>query len=121
MYLDRVCISVAGPKMQEALSISPVQWGWVTGMFTLAYAAVEIPGGMRGDRTGPRRVLTFIVTWWSIFTMLTGAAFSVPFLIAVRFFFGVGEAGAAPNLGIVISRWFPERQRTARWGLVLMC
>lgn len=121
MYLDRVCISVAGPKMQEALAISPVQWGWVTGMFTLAYAAFEIPGGMRGDRTGPRRVLTFIVTWWSAFTMLTGVAMNVVFLATVRFFFGVGEAGAAPNIGIVISRWFPERKRTACWGLVLMC
>ena len=31
--------------MQEALSISPVAWGWVTGAFTLAYAAFEIPSG----------------------------------------------------------------------------
>jgi sugar phosphate permease len=121
MYLDRVCISVAGPSMQDALTISSVQWGWITGIFTLAYAAFEIPGGMLGDRTGPRRVLTRIVTWWSAFTMFTGAATSVPVLIAVRFFFGVGEAGAAPNMGIVISRWFPESRRTACWGLALMC
>jgi hypothetical protein len=37
-YLDRVCISVAGPRMQDALHISPEQWGWVTGIFTLADA-----------------------------------------------------------------------------------
>jgi len=29
-YLDRVCISVAGPRMQEALHIGPLAWGWVT-------------------------------------------------------------------------------------------
>src|SRR5882672_8785834 len=28
-YLDRVCISVAGPRMQEALHIGPAAWGWV--------------------------------------------------------------------------------------------
>jgi len=37
-YLDRVCISVAGPRMQEALKISPAAWGWVTGIFVISYA-----------------------------------------------------------------------------------
>ena len=67
-YLDRVCISVAGPRMQEDLHIDPVGWGWVTGMFTLSYCLFEIPTGALGDRIGPRRVLTRIVLWWSAFT-----------------------------------------------------
>src|SRR5215831_20536987 len=72
-YLDRVCISVAGPRIQEALQIGPVGWGWVTSVFTIAYAIFEIPGGVLGDRIGARRVLTRIVLWWSAFTSLTGA------------------------------------------------
>ena len=60
-YIDRVCISVAGPRMQEDLGIDPVGWGWVTAMFTLAYGLFEIPTGTMGDRIGPRRVLTRIV------------------------------------------------------------
>jgi sugar phosphate permease len=36
-YLDRVCISVAGPRMQADLHIDSVGWGWLTGVFTLAY------------------------------------------------------------------------------------
>ena len=35
-YLDRVCISVAGPRIQDAFQIGPVGWGWVTGAFTIA-------------------------------------------------------------------------------------
>ena len=27
-YLDRICISVAGPRMQEDLGIDPIGWGW---------------------------------------------------------------------------------------------
>src|SRR3989304_5777243 len=46
-YLDRVCISVAGPRMQADLDISPERWGWVMGAFTLAYAMFEIQTGMR--------------------------------------------------------------------------
>ena len=72
-YLDRVCISVAGPRMQEELNIDPVHWGWVVGAFTLTYAAFEIPSGAWGDKYGPRSVLTRIVLWWSLFTTLTGS------------------------------------------------
>ena len=55
-YLDRVCISVAGPRMQDDLHIDPVRWGWVTGMFALAYCLFELPTGALGDRIGPRRI-----------------------------------------------------------------
>jgi len=71
-YVDRVCISVAGPRMQQDLGITPDQWGWVVGVFAIAYAAFEIPTGSMGDLIGTRRVLTRIVLWWSVFTSLTG-------------------------------------------------
>ena len=119
-YLDRVCISVSGPRMQEALSISPVALGWVTGAFTLAYAAFEIPSGTLGDRVGPRLVLTRIVLWWSSFTALTGWVSSYYPLILVRFLFGMGEAGAFPNASIAVSRWFPVPERGRAFGLMLM-
>lgn len=121
MYLDRVCISIAGPRMQEALNLGPDQWGWVTGVFTLSYAVFEIPSGSMGDRLGPRRVLTRIVLWWSAFTSLTGAVSSYLWLLIVRFAFGVGEAGAAPNMGVTIARWFPLQERARAWGTALMC
>ena len=62
-YLDRVCISVAGPRMQEDLGIDPGGLGLATGMFTLAYCLLEIPTGTLGDRLCPRRVLTRTVLW----------------------------------------------------------
>jgi len=37
-YLDRVCISVAGPRMQSDLHLSPQDWGFITGAFAVAYA-----------------------------------------------------------------------------------
>jgi MFS transporter, ACS family, glucarate transporter len=119
-YLDRVCISVAGPRMQEDLGIDPIGWGWVTGIFTLAYCLFEIPTGMMGDRIGPRRVLTRIVVWWSAFTALTGTMTSYYPLLLVRFLFGAGEAGAFPNASVVVSRWFPPRQRATMSGVNLM-
>src|SRR5919109_4647064 len=90
-YLDRVCISVAGPAMQKDLGLSQTQWGLVVGIFALSYAAFEIPSGAMGDRIGPRKVLTRIVLWWSAFTTLTGTVSSYGWLLFVRFCFGAGE------------------------------
>jgi MFS transporter, ACS family, glucarate transporter len=119
-YLDRVCIAVAGPRMQDALHISPEAWGWVTSVFFLSYSAFEIPTGALGDRIGPRRVLTRVVAWWSAFTALTGTVSNYYVLLLVRFCFGAGEAGAYPNASAVIARWIPVAKRTRAWGIVWM-
>jgi MFS family permease len=119
-YLDRVCIAVAGPRMQDALDISPEAWGWVTSVFFLSYSAFEIPTGALGDRIGPRRVLTRIVSWWSAFTVLTGTVSNYFVLLLVRFCFGAGEAGAYPNASAVIGRWMPVTTRARAWGTVWM-
>jgi MFS family permease len=119
-YLDRICIAVAGPQMQDSLGISPEAWGWVTSVFFFSYAAFEIPTGALGDRVGPRRVLTRVVTWWSAFTSITGMVSSYPLLLIVRFLFGMGEAGAYPNASIVIGRWIPQHKRASVWGIIWM-
>jgi sugar phosphate permease len=111
MYLDRLAIAAAGPRIQREMGLSPSHWGWVIGAFTLAYAIFEIPSGMMADRIGPRKVLTRIVLWWSAFTALTGAATSFGGMLLVRFLFGAGEAGAFPNCTSAASRWIPPAER----------
>lgn len=119
-YLDRICISVAGPRIQENLRIGPQQWGWVVGAFAIAYAAFEIPGGWMADRFGPRIILTRIVLWWSAFTALTGAVSSYHALLLTRLSFGAGEAGAFPNAAASIASWFPIGERGRAWGFICM-
>jgi len=106
--------------MQADLHITPAAWGWVGGIFVFAYAAFEIPTGSLADRYGPRRILTRIVLWWSVFTSLTGVASNFWALLAIRFSFGAGEAGAFPNFSSCISRWFPKLERARALGLVIM-
>jgi MFS family permease len=106
--------------MQDSLHIGPQAWGWVMSVFFISYSAFEIPSGILGDRIGPRRVLTRIVLWWSAFTSLTGAVTSYPLLLAVRFCFGAGEAGAYPNIAVVIGRWMPAARRARTFGVVWM-
>ncbi len=117
-YYDRQCIVRAQESIQTELLITDGQMGLVFGAFFLAYALFEIPGGWMGDRIGARFTLTRIVTAWSLFTMLTGSAIGFFSLIACRFLFGVGEAGAYPNMARVQSSWLPKPERAAAGGLL---
>ena len=117
-YLDRVCISIAAPFIMQDLGLTRVQMSTVFGAFTLAYSLFEVPSGWLGDVIGPRRVLTRIVLWWSAFTMLTGAAQGLRSLVAIRFLFGAGEAGAFPNAVRSFSQWFPARERGMANGVL---
>jgi MFS transporter, ACS family, glucarate transporter len=117
-YLDRVCISIAAPFIMQDLGLTFVQMSTVFSAFTLAYSLFEVPSGWLGDVIGPRRVLTRIVLWWSAFTMLTGAAQGLRSLVAIRFLFGAGEAGAFPNAVRSFSQWFPARERGMANGVL---
>ena len=119
-YLDRVTISVTRPDVARDLGLSATQMGYVFSAFYLAYALFEIPTGWWGDRMGTRRVLTRIVCWWSAFTVLTGVAFNFSSMVAIRFLFGAGEAGALPNAARTFSRWFPRQERGTAQGIFFM-
>jgi len=110
-YFDRLCISAAMPEMAAEFNLSPTQKGYIFSAFTIAYALFEIPSGWLGDRFGARLALTRIVLWWSAFTVLTGVAFGFWSLIAIRFLFGAGEAGAFPNIARAVSNWFPASEQ----------
>ena len=113
-FLDRLAISASMPEIARAYAFTPEQKGLVFSAFSIAYAAFEIPSGWLGDRFGARLALTRIVLWWSAFTSLTGAALGYRSLVAIRFLFGAGEAGAFPNVARAISNWFgPTEQGRA--------
>lgn len=115
-FIDRMAIAVTGPAIQKDLGLTPSQWGWVLGAYTFAYAVFEVPSGAIGDRFGYRKELTRITVWWSFFTAITAACVSFWQLTAARFLFGLGAAGAYPNMSGVLYRWFPKRERARGQG-----
>src|SRR5262245_14735066 len=131
-YLDRICIARVAPDICHDLKLSDEDMGLVFGAFALGYGLFEVPGGWFGDRWGSRRVLVRIVVWWSVFTALTGCVWAFSFqwlgysvtslaaMIAIRFLFGSGEAGAYPNLARVVKAGFPYQERAIAQGTVWM-
>jgi MFS family permease len=119
-YFDRVCISTLAPLIMSDLGLTRVQMSFVFSAFTLAYALFEIPTAWWGQKVGTRRVLTRIVLWWSAFTFATGLARGYHALLAIRFLFGAGEAGAWPNATRTFSRWIPLNERGKVQGIFFM-
>src|SRR5439155_20303952 len=123
-YLDRLCIGSAAQHILTDLSLDSVdQLQWAFTAFSLSYAIFEVPTGWLGDVFGPRSTLIRVVLWWSFFTALTAATGFVPALgltalVIVRFLFGVGEAGAFPNITRALHNWFPISERGMAQGYV---
>ncbi|UCE47782.1 MAG: MFS transporter, partial [Phycisphaerales bacterium] len=116
-YMDRACISSAAGAMQRDLNIDDIMMGYIFGIFAIGYALFQIPSGWLADVLGPRRVLAWVVSLWSCFTILTGAAFNAVSLLAIRFLFGVGEAGAFPGATRALYNWVPANERGIAQGL----
>ena len=117
LYIDRVCISVAKEPIAGALNLSDKQIGWVLSIFALGYALAQTPSGILNDRFGPRIILTAVVSFWSLFTALTGAAWNYVVLLITRFVFGVGEAGAFPGIARATFSWIPIKERGIVTGI----
>lgn len=117
VYLDRVVIAAAAPQIQQEFGFSLVTMGFVFSAFQIGYSLFQIPGGWLSDKFGPRKVLTGMVVWWSAFTAMTTLAWSASSMIAIRFLFGVGEAGAFPTATRSLSRWMLPSERGYAQGL----
>jgi sugar phosphate permease len=116
-YMDRVVISAAVPTIQKEFGFSLTTMSYIISSFRWGYALFQIPGGWFGDRIGPRRALTIIVTWWSVFTSATALAWGAASMIAIRFLFGMGEAGAFPIATRSLSRWMLPAERGFAQGI----
>ena len=128
-YLDRAVNGSAKKDMMAAVGREEGDFYLVLIFFQLAYALFEIPSGWMGDTYGPRKTLIRIVIWWSAFIGLTAfAGYSIPgtetvlitfgVLVGLQFFFGMGEAGAFPNISRAVYNWFPSTERGFAQGSV---
>src|ERR1700694_1464260 len=110
-YMDRSNISVAQPEIAKQFGLSKTAMGLVLAAFTGAYARGQVPSGWFGDRFGPKRVLTVIMTLWSATAVMTGAAVGFGSLFGARFLLGLSESGAFPVASRGMQLWFPRVER----------
>ncbi|MGD1031233.1 MAG: MFS transporter [Opitutaceae bacterium] len=120
-YVDRVCMAQAKGYVAADLNLSNVQMGYVFAFSTLAYGVFGVLFGTLGDIYGPRKVLSRIVTLWSLFTAATGRAWNLASLLTAQFFFGGAESGAFPNLAKAFTKWLPAVERNRAVSVMWLC
>lgn len=123
-YVLRANISIAAPTMMRDLSLTEIQWGWVLAAFTAGYALFQFPGGLFGDKAGPRKALSIVAVLWGLTMAVTAlipgpdvasTAMVIGSLMLVRFFVGAVHAPIFPVMNTAIVRWFP----VGGWALPL--
>ena len=116
-YLDRVNISLAAPSITAELRLSPTELGLIFSAFSVAYAALQIPGGWVADRIGSRKALSGMGLLWALFTALTALPAGLTSMLLVRLGVGVAEAGAFPAATRAFTTWIPSNRRGFAQGL----
>lgn len=109
--------------MMHDLGMNEYQLGLVFSAFAAGYAIFQFPGGVFGDKFGPRFTITITAVAWGLLTIVTAlvpgtdiwsVGMIVAALVVTRFLVGVAHAPFFPvTIGGTIASWFPVKQ----WGL----
>jgi len=112
--LDTTVMFVALPSAQQALGLSVAGRQWVITAFTLAFAAVLLPGGRLADRFGARRTLLAGVIGFACASAVGGAATGGAMLIAARAVQGAFGAVLVSSTKSVLVTVYSDEARRAR-------
>lgn len=110
-YFDKVAINVAVIPISQEFGLSETQVGLILSSFFLSYAIMQPIGGSLADKFGSRKVIIISVVGWSLFTILTGTAWSFLSLIVIRFLFGIGEGSYPSASSVAVAESFPQHER----------
>jgi ACS family hexuronate transporter-like MFS transporter len=112
--IDRLAIGNALPQIGTDLHLNHAERGLAVSVFFVAYALVQIPGGLLADRFGALRMCVFAMLAWSVCTGLTALAWSFVALLAIRAAFGVMQGMfPAASVKALSERALPEQRNTA--------
>lgn len=122
-YMDRQVIAYLKEFFCTEQSKGGFGWtnsdfAYVTSFFTAFYAGFTIFAGWIIDKIGTKLGLAASLTIWSIFGIanaFVGGALSLH--VAMRSFFGIGEAGNFPASIKTVAEWFPKKERALATGI----
>lgn len=109
--LDRVNISYAGSAMSAELQLSPEQFGQGVSVFFIAYLLFQYPHVWLLRVMGIKPWIFLSMVLWGCSGLWMSQIDSAGSFYAARFLLGVAEAGFAPGMTWLISRWAPPSLR----------
>jgi MFS family permease len=119
--MDRNNIGFGFAGMEKDLGIGATYAGLAGGIFFFGYLFLQIPGGLLAERWSAKKFVTMALLTWGIFAVLTGFVQNLTQLLIVRFLLGVAEGGVWPATLVLLSKWFPLRERARANSFWMMC
>jgi len=119
VFVQRTSLSVAAERMMPELHLSQMKIGWLMETYTVVYTALQIPGGVLGERIGARAILitTGVISLIATVAMplapvlLSGTALFIALVLA-QALLGIAHAPVFPVMMGVFEVWFPKN----RWA-----
>lgn len=118
VVLDVAIVNVALPSMNRQLHFGPGNLQWVITAYTLTFGGFLLLGGRAADLFGRRRIFIGSVLFFSLMSLLCGAAATDSQVIIARAFQGLGGAIMSPAaLSIVLAEFDEGNERNKAMGV----
>lgn len=91
LFADRTVMNISLAYIGRDFHVGAAALGTTASAFFLGYTLMQIPGGYLTDRFGSKRLIIVSLLTWSVLTMVTGWAWSLAAVVAIRFLFGIAE------------------------------
>ncbi len=101
----RTSVGVLAPNLMFDFGITPDQMGLLGGVFFLSFALFQIPAGILLDKYGPRIVMTSIITFALIGSIIFALSNSFIGLLFGRLLMGLGCSICLMGSLVIITRW----------------
>ncbi|WP_019930950.1 MFS transporter [Nocardia sp. BMG111209] len=115
--LDAGLTPVAVPHIGAALHTDVAGMQWVIGAYTVALAALLLPGGSLGDRFGRKRIFVWGAVGFAVASLLCALAPNLDTLIAARVAQGAAAALVTPGSLAVLSAAIDPRDLNTAIGV----
>ena len=119
-FMDRTNIGFAFDGIGKDLHVSAGAEGLAGGIFFIGYLVMQLPGGHLAEHWSAKKFVGIMILVWGVFAVLSGLVQDYTQLLIVRFMLGVAEGGIWPAILVLISHWFPARERARAYAFWIM-
>jgi type IV secretory pathway TrbF-like protein/nitrate/nitrite transporter NarK len=119
-YLFRTINALISSELSSELALDAADLGFLTSVYFLTFAALQLPIGIWLDRYGPRRVQSALLLFAVAGAMLFSVSKGFAALVLGRALIGLGVAAAFTGGLKAIVLWFPKDRVAAMNGWMVM-
>lgn len=110
-FINRANVSQALPSMSRDLHMNSVQAGTIAGIFFWGYLVLQVPGGYLASRWSTKWFVSILLVIWGAAAVGCALVHSWQQMWVMRLLLGVAEGGMYPATLVMISHWFPRKER----------